>query len=104
MFAADGDTRILLISETERVKFERYYHTPPGRMVMLPPGISPDRCAPEDAPERRAAIRRSLDLAPEDHVLLFVGSGFVKKGLDRAIQTGLRQVAEAKGFTFEDGR
>lgn len=86
VFGTDSETQILLISETERVKFEHFYHTPPERMHMLPPGISPDRRAPPDAAERRKAIRRSLGLKTGEHTLLFVGSGFIKKGLDRAIQ------------------
>jgi UDP-glucose:(heptosyl)LPS alpha-1,3-glucosyltransferase len=86
VFAPGSETRILLISDTERVKFEHHYHTPSDRMHMLPPGISRDRCAPEDAAERRRAIRLSLDVDSGEHLLLFVGSGFIKKGLDRAIQ------------------
>lgn len=86
VFGADSETQVLLISETERVKFEHFYHTPPERMHMLPPGISPDRRAPPDAAERRKAIRHSLGLETGEHTLLFVGSGFIKKGLDRAIQ------------------
>lgn len=85
VFAEDSETRVLLISDTERLKFERHYHTRPDRMHMLPPGISRDRCAPEDATERRRVIRHSLGLEADDHVLLFVGSGFIKKGLNRAI-------------------
>ena len=87
VFARESTTEILLISELERVKFERHYHTPPTRMHMLPPGISRDRCAGEDAVERRRALRRELGLESGVHTLLFVGSGFIKKGLDRAIQT-----------------
>ena len=95
VFAADSPTQILLISDTERAKFERHYPTPPIRMHMLPPGISRDRCAPEDASQRRRAIRDSLGLESQDHLLLFVGSGFIKKGLDRAIQA-LANVSEAQ--------
>lgn len=54
-------------------------------MHMLPPGISQDRRAPPDAPNRRQRVRDSLNLVAGDHVLLFIGSGFIKKGLDRAI-------------------
>lgn len=86
VFAPGGHTEILLISDSEREKFERQYHTEPRRLHMLPPGISQDRRAGPDAGERRAAIRRSLGLAENTHVLLFVGSGFRKKGLDRAIR------------------
>ncbi|WP_116368414.1 glycosyltransferase family 4 protein [Parahaliea mediterranea] len=86
VFAADGHTEILLISETEKAKFLRHYHTPQHRLHMLPPGIAPDRRAGLDAPARRAAKRAELGLAEGEHMLLFVGSGFIKKGLARAIR------------------
>jgi len=87
VFGPQVDTDILLISDSERLKFERHYQTRPGRMHMLPPGVSRDRRAPEDAPERRRAMRQSFGFEAQELVLLFVGSGFVTKGLDRAIQT-----------------
>ncbi len=86
VFGSRSNTEILLISDTEQRKFEQHYHTDSRRMHMLPPGISADRRASEDAPQRRRAAREGLGLEAEDHALLFVGSGFIKKGLDRAIQ------------------
>jgi UDP-glucose:(heptosyl)LPS alpha-1,3-glucosyltransferase len=87
VFGPESETEILLISETEKAKFKKYYHTSERRMHMLPPGISRDRRAPADAHLRRGRTRKALGLADADHVLLFVGSGFIKKGLDRAIRT-----------------
>ena len=86
VFAPESETEILLISETEKAKFKKYYHTPEQRLHMLPPGISPDRRAPPDASSRRVRARKLLGLADADHALLFVGSGFIKKGLGRAIR------------------
>ncbi len=82
VFGSRSNTEILLISDTEQRKFEQHYHTDSRRMHMLPPGISADRRASEDAPQRRRAAREGLGLEAEDHALLFVGSGFIKKGLD----------------------
>ena len=93
VFGPHSDTRILLISETEQARFEQHYHTPAQRMSMLPPGVARDRRAPEDAPARRTAVRASLGLAAQELVLLFVGSGFITKGLERAITT----VANVRG-------
>lgn len=86
VFDPVAHTEILLISETEKAKFVEYYQTPELRMHMLPPGISRDRCAGDDAPRRRRAARESLGVETGEHLLLFVGSGFIKKGLDRAIR------------------
>jgi UDP-glucose:(heptosyl)LPS alpha-1,3-glucosyltransferase len=95
VFDPDSDTRILLISETEQAKFSRHYHTRPERMHLLPPGVSPDRRAGEDAAQRRKAARQNLGLESQELALLFVGSGFITKGLDRAIQS-LAHVREAQ--------
>jgi len=52
---------------------------------MLPPGVSRDRCVPADAQQRRHRLRTELGLEGNHFAMLFVGSGFIKKGLDRAI-------------------
>lgn len=85
VFGPQSDTEILLISETEKAKFVQHYHTDEARMHMLPPGISPDRRAGPDAAERRRAAREQLGAETGEMLLLFVGSGFIKKGLDRAL-------------------
>jgi UDP-glucose:(heptosyl)LPS alpha-1,3-glucosyltransferase len=86
VFDPAATTRIMLLSPVERSKFERHYRTPPGRLHLLPPGVTPDRRRPPDAVARRAAARHELGLAHDVHTLLFVGSGFITKGLDRAIR------------------
>lgn len=95
VFDEHSNTDILLISESERVKFERHYHTSPERLHQLPPGVSRDRCATDDAQQRRKAMRQSLGLEPQELTLLLVGSGFITKGLDRAIQS-VANVREAQ--------
>ena len=94
IFSRGHDTDILLISETEKAKFVQHYQTEEQRMHMLPPGISKDRCAPENAADIRQQFRQEFGLADDENLLLFVGSGFIKKGLDRAI-TALAELPEA---------
>ncbi|QFU74212.1 glycosyltransferase [Halioglobus maricola] len=86
VFGPASKTEILLISETEKAKFVEHYATDEARMHMLPPGISPDRRAGPDAQQRRREARAKLGVETGEHVLLFVGSGFIKKGLDRALR------------------
>jgi UDP-glucose:(heptosyl)LPS alpha-1,3-glucosyltransferase len=86
VFDPASATEILLIAASEQRKFERHYHTPPARMHLLPPGVAPDRRRPPDAVGRRAGARHRLGLTHDVHTLLFIGSGFVTKGLDRAIR------------------
>ena len=54
-------------------------------MMFLPPGISRDRIAPNDISELRDQKRADLGIADDEKLLLMVGSGCVKKGLNRAL-------------------
>ena len=85
VFGRDSRTEILMISPTQKPFFDHYYHTQPERMRLLPPGISRDRIAPEDVQLQRADMRRELGVADDEKMLLMLGSGFIKKGLSRAL-------------------
>ncbi|MAT84066.1 MAG: glucosyltransferase I RfaG [Gammaproteobacteria bacterium] len=79
-------TRVLLIAPGQQASFQRYYGTPDDRFRLLPPGVSPDRRPGPDAGALRAGLRREHDVADDDLLVLFVGSGFITKGLDRALR------------------
>ncbi len=85
VFEPSAATEILTISDREVGNFRRHYGTRPERFHPLPPGIDPDRRAPADWEARRRAFRREFGIGDGEHLLLFLGSGFVKKGLDRAL-------------------
>ncbi len=85
IFAPASRTRILMIAAAQIAVFRTHYATPAERFHLLPPGISPDRRAPPDAPEVRAACRTELGVAPDELLLLQIGSGFKTKGLDRSL-------------------
>ena len=85
VFSRDSRTEILMISQVQKPYFDRHYETQPERLQFLPPGISRDRIAPENVQEIRAGMRRSLGLGDDQKMLLMLGSGFVKKGLSRAL-------------------
>ncbi|MDE0420195.1 MAG: glycosyltransferase [Gammaproteobacteria bacterium] len=82
-FAEHGRTRILTIAPDQDAAFKAIYRTPAHRFHPLPPGIERDRGSATAQAGR--ALRSELGVAAADILLLFVGSGFVKKGLDRAI-------------------
>ncbi len=86
VFGPVSTTEILLISETEKKKFKKHYQTDETRLHMLPPGISADRRAPPNSEDIRLKTRQHWQLSDEDILLLFIGSGFIKKGLHRAIR------------------
>lgn len=85
VFGRESKTEILMISKVQKPFFDRYYQTQDKRILFLPPGISRDRVVPDDIEQRRRAKRASLGLKGDEKMLLMVGSGFVKKGLGRAL-------------------
>ncbi len=85
VFGQDSKTEILMISSVQEPFFEHYYQTQEDRMTFLPPGISRDRVVPDDVVRRRVRKRLELGVAEDEKLLLMVGSGFVKKGLKRAL-------------------
>jgi len=85
VFSPQAQTQILILSPMQGEEYRRCYHLPEERFHLLPPGISPDRRAPENANEIRAEIRESFNIQNDENILLMVGSGFKTKGLDRLL-------------------
>ena len=85
VFGRESKTEILMISKVQKPFFDHYYQTQEDRIQFLPPGISRDRVVPDDVAQRRLVKRANLGLHDDQKMLLMVGSGFVKKGLGRAI-------------------
>jgi len=86
VFSEKSKTHILLVSEKEKPIFKKYYGTQEHRFHTLPPGISRDRIAPDNANQIRADFRKELGFSKDDLLILMVGSGFRTKGLDRSIK------------------
>ncbi len=55
------------------------------RMCVIPPGVDTRRFHPDRVRARREEARRRLGIGPREPVVLFVGSAFQRKGLDRLI-------------------
>ncbi len=86
VFDADADTEILTISDAQTPAYRRYYQTPAERFHPLPPGIERNRTAPADKGAIRRRMRAQLGVGDGECLLLFIGSGFIKKGLDRLLE------------------
>ncbi|MEM8765876.1 MAG: glycosyltransferase family 4 protein [Pseudomonadota bacterium] len=86
VFDPEEAVTTLLITEQQKRQFQKYYETLDSQLHILPPGISPDRRRGDDADAVRAEFRREFDLEDHDRLLLLVGSGFITKGVDRALR------------------
>ncbi len=86
VFDAASATQIMLIAPAQRKEFQTYYQTPDSRLVQLPPGVSRDRKRSADWEAERARVRGELNVGEDDYLVLLIGSGFITKGLDRALE------------------
>ncbi|MBA4720029.1 MAG: glycosyltransferase family 4 protein [Alcanivorax sp.] len=73
------------LNDRQKDEYLRHYRLARGRYEVLPPGIEKDRKRADNATALRADTRRELGLAEHHKVVLFLGSGFRVKGLDRAL-------------------
>lgn len=85
VFGPQSHTVSMMISSVQRRLFEQVYDTPAERLVDLPPGIDPERTRPGDWQKQRQQLRTALKLTDDDFLLLMIGSGFKRKGVDFAI-------------------
>ncbi|MBI4686385.1 MAG: glycosyltransferase family 4 protein [Nitrospirae bacterium] len=73
----------LIIANSEMVKKQIMYHyaVPEGRIKIIYNGVDLKRFCPDNKLKWRDAVRKSLDMPEDALVVLFVGSGFERKGL-----------------------
>ncbi|MEM9382542.1 MAG: glycosyltransferase family 4 protein [Planctomycetota bacterium] len=105
VFGRDARATILSLTRASQRAYTEVYGTPAERFVPIPPGVAPDRFAPPDAAERRAAKRRSLGVSSDEAVLLVVASDFMQKGLDRVLRgiAGLSEEARRRTWLVVAG-
>ncbi|NOQ80652.1 MAG: glycosyltransferase [Gammaproteobacteria bacterium] len=85
VFAQDKNVELLFISDIQMENFKKIYHTPDERFHSLPPGVDRSRIRPDNADEIRSRVRDSLSLKADDKLLLMIGTGYKRKGVDRAM-------------------
>lgn len=93
VFDPNSQTQVLTLTEQQQREFMKYYQTPEERFHLLPPGISKDRLAPDNAEKIRNLLRSTYHIQANEFLLLMVGSGFKTKGLDRVL-LGLASLPE----------
>jgi len=72
---------IVAISARGKAEIERLYGTPPERVILIYNGVDLARFTPDKRARHRTAIRAELGVDAADWCVLFVGSGFERKGL-----------------------
>ena len=85
VFDVRSSTTILSLSEREKGVYQQHYGTPENRFELLPPTLDIGRKLDRDPVIVRQEKRKELGIVKNENLLLFIGSGFKTKGLDRAI-------------------
>jgi UDP-glucose:(heptosyl)LPS alpha-1,3-glucosyltransferase len=78
--------QIVAIAHRGKAEIERLYGVAARRVRVVYNGVDLERFHPDRAAAHRAAARAEAGLTADDHVLLFAGSGFERKGLDTALE------------------
>lgn len=69
------------ISEQCKREVQHYYDVPDRRIEIIYNGVDLSEFHPDNREAFRTEIRQKHDADPDDFVVLFVGSGFLRKGL-----------------------
>jgi UDP-glucose:(heptosyl)LPS alpha-1,3-glucosyltransferase len=87
IFSKQVSTRVVAISRKVREDILRHYGASEGcalsgdDITVIYNGVDLEEFSPAEDPGRKDEIRKALSLDPGDFVVLFVGSGFFRKGL-----------------------
>lgn len=85
VFGKDSHTHIFSISHQQQDFYRNHYGTDLSRFHFLSPGISKDRIFRGDNCLIRNKIRKEFSIKSDSNILLMVGSGYKRKGVDRSI-------------------
>ena len=86
IFGVASKSEVLLLSQVEGEAYRKYYNTNYGRLHLMPPGIGRDRVRNIDSDALASEVRAQLGLANSTKVLVFLGSDYKRKGLDRTLR------------------
>ncbi|MDP7385227.1 MAG: glycosyltransferase family 4 protein, partial [Nitrospinota bacterium] len=87
IFSKQASTGVVAISRKVREDILRHYGAPEGDalaekdVTVIYNGVDLEEFSPAEDPGRKDEIRKALGIDPGDFVVLFVGSGFFRKGL-----------------------
>ena len=103
IFRLRSARHVVAISRMGKAEIERLYATPPERVSLVYNGVDLGRFHPQHRAGVGRAARDALGLAGGAWIILFVGSGFARKGLRPLIQA-VAQVGESSWRLVVAGR
>jgi UDP-glucose:(heptosyl)LPS alpha-1,3-glucosyltransferase len=100
-FRASASIRIVAVSHRVKEEAIRHYQVPADKIVVFHNGVDSNDFKP--SAEARRLIRNQIGADEKDYLLLFVGTGFRRKGLEAAI-AAVANVPSAKLVVAGEGR
>ena len=85
MFQHPALQAVICCSHMVRNDVLRYFPLAPERCVVIHNGVNSDFFNPQEASATRQALRRQYGISDESPLLVYVGSGFERKGVAQAI-------------------
>ncbi len=85
-FHSNAYKKILAISQQVKRELVQSYGVPEDRIVVIYNGVDLQKFHPGNRERVRVKIKQMWGIPPEAPLVLFVGSGFLRKGLDRLIR------------------
>ena len=79
--------KIIAISEMVKKDILKHYQVPEDRVMVVYNGVDLDRFNPSHRKSSRNELRQQLKISDEEVIILFVGSGFERKGLEYLIKS-----------------
>jgi UDP-glucose:(heptosyl)LPS alpha-1,3-glucosyltransferase len=81
IFRLKSARHVVAISRQGKEEIERRYGTDPGRVTLIYNGVDLERFHPDNRARHRKHVRDGLGIPDDAWTVLFVGSGFERKGL-----------------------
>jgi UDP-glucose:(heptosyl)LPS alpha-1,3-glucosyltransferase len=104
IFQLRSARHVVAISRRGKEEIERRYRTDPARVTLIYNGVDLERFHPDNRGRHRGPTRQALRIPEGAWTVLFVGSGFERKGLGplleafaRGTDAGSRLVVTGKG-------
>lgn len=94
---------VVAISAGGKADIQRRYHTDPRHLTVIYNGVDLQRFHPDNRARHRARTRAALGIADRAWLVLFVGSGFERKGLGPLLDAFAR-VAGGDGHLVVAGK
>ena len=87
VFERGWSRKIVAISEMVKKDIQKHYSVPDEKIAVVYNGVDLERFHPKNKKRFRSTIREKLEIPEKSFLILFVGSGFERKGLQFLIQS-----------------